>query len=49
MFFIGIITNQRNEMFIKRKLYNIIPRDSVIFITEKNIDNIKNIKFEQYY
>ena len=46
MFFIGIITNQRNEMFIKRRLYNIIPRDSVIFITEKNIDNIKNIKFE---
>ena len=46
MFFIGIITNQKNELFIKRNLFNIVPENSIIFINEKNIDNIKNIKFE---
>ncbi len=46
MFFIGIVTNQKNELFIKKKLENITPASSIIFITEKNIDNIKNIKFE---
>ena len=46
MFFIGIITNQKNELFIKRNLFNIVPESSIIFINEKNIDNIKNIKFE---
>ncbi len=46
MFFIGIVTNQKNELFIKKKLENIMPDSSIIFITEKNIDNIKNIKFE---
>ena len=46
MFFIGIVTNQKNELFIKKKLENIMPVSSIIFITEKNIDNIKNIKFE---
>ena len=46
MFFIGIVTNQKNELFIKEKLENITPDSRIIFITEKNIDNIKNIKFE---
>ena len=46
MFFIGIITNQKNELFIKRKLEKLVPIGSVILITEKNIGNIKNIKFE---
>ena len=46
MFFIGIFTNQKNEMFIKKELLNIVPEDYVIFINEKNIENIKNIKFE---
>ena len=46
MFFIGIVTNQKNELFIKEKLENITPDSIIIFITEKNIDNIKNIKFE---
>ena len=46
MFFIGIVTNQKNELFIKKKLENITPASSIILITEKNIDNIKNIKFE---
>lgn len=46
MFFIGIITNQKNEIFIKRELSKIMPTQNIIFITEKNIDNIKNIKFE---
>lgn len=46
MFFIGIVTNQKNELFIKEKLENITSDSRIIFITEKNIDNIKNIKFE---
>lgn len=46
MFFIGVITNQKNEMYIKKKLSNIIPSGNVIYITDKNILNIKNIKFE---
>ena len=46
MFFIGIITNQKNEIFIKKELSEIIPIDNIIYITEKNIENIKNIKFE---
>ena len=46
MFFIGVITNQKNEMFIKNKLCKIFPIQNIIFINEKNILNIKNIKFE---
>lgn len=46
MFFIGVVTKQKNEEYIKRKLANIVPEENIIFITEKNILNIKNIKFE---
>ena len=46
MFFIGVITNQKNEIYIREKLKKIIPIENIIFITEKNIFNIKNIKFE---
>lgn len=42
MFFIGIITNQKNEAYIKRKLEN----KNILFINDKNIANIKNIRFE---
>lgn len=46
MFFIGVVTNQKNEEYIKNKLSNVVPAENIIFITEKNIFNIKNIKFE---
>ena len=46
MFFIGVVTNQKNEEYIKNKLSNVVPAKNIIFITEKNILNIKNIKFE---
>ena len=46
MFFIGVVTNQKNEEYIKNKLSNVVPAENIIFITEKNILNIKNIKFE---
>lgn len=46
MFFIGVITNQKNEIYVREKLKKIIPIENIIFITEKNIFNIKNIKFE---
>lgn len=46
MFFIGVVTNQKNEIYIKNKLSDLLPEENIIFITEKNISNIKNIKFE---
>ena len=46
MFFIGVVNNQKNEKYIKNKLSNVVPAKNIIFITEKNILNIKNIKFE---
>lgn len=46
MFFIGVVTNQKNESYIKNKLSKILPIENIIFITDKNILNVKNIKFE---
>ncbi len=46
MFFIGIITNPKNEKYIKTNLSPILPEENIIFINDKNIYNIKNIKFE---
>lgn len=42
MFFIGIITNQKNELYVRRELKNL----NVIFINNKNITNMRNIKFD---
>lgn len=44
MSFIGIITNQKNEPYITKKLSEV--NEHVIYITEKSISNIKNVKFE---
>lgn len=49
MLYIGIITNQKNEMYIKKELMSISgikTNYSIIFINEKNIDNLQAIKFE---
>ena len=46
MFFVGIITNQKNETYIKNELVRKMPVENIIFINDKNISNVKNIKFE---
>lgn len=44
MSFIGIITNQKNESYITKILSEV--NEHIIYITEKSISNIKNVKFE---
>lgn len=48
MIFIGIVTDTKSESYIKRIQNNndIFNKYHIIFIKEKSIDNIKNIKFE---
>ena len=46
MFFIGIISEEKNEKYIKEMLKHNINNSNVIFINEKDIDNIKNVKFK---
>jgi len=48
MLFIGIITDQKSENDIKKLLQNnnFLTENNVIFIKEKNIDNIKNVHFD---
>ena len=46
MSFIGIVTNSKNEESMIKKIFNLFPADNIIFITSKNIDNIRNIQFE---
>ncbi len=45
--FIGVIADEKNENFIRREIVeNLKLRESsVLFIKEKSIENIKNIKF----
>lgn len=48
MSFIGVITDEKNEIYMKKKLQKllgIIDRE-VIIINESNIQNIKNVRFE---
>ena len=42
MFFIGIITNQKNELYVRKELKD----KNIIFINDKNITNMRNIKFD---
>ena len=48
MLFIGIITDPKSENDIKKLLdnNNFLTENNVIFIKEKNIDNIKNVHFD---
>lgn len=46
MSFIGIVTNSKNEESMVKKIIKLFPADNIIFITSKNIDNIRNIQFE---
>lgn len=46
--FIGIISDEKSENHIRRELLEHlkISESSILFIKEKSIENIKNIKFE---
>lgn len=46
--FIGVIADEKNENFIRREIVEKLKlrESSVLFIKEKSIENIKNIKFE---
>ena len=48
MIFIGIVTDSKSEVNISELLKNnnSLNENSVIFIKEKNIDNIKNVHFD---
>lgn len=48
MVFVGIITELKSENNIKQLLdnNNVFSENNVIFINEKNIDNIKNVHFD---
>lgn len=48
MIFIGIVTDTKSESYIKKIQNNneVFNKYHIIFIKEKSIDNIKNIKFE---
>ena len=48
MLFIGIVTDSKSENDIEQLLQknNALKENNVIFIKEKNIDNIKNVHFD---
>lgn len=46
MSFIGIISDGKNEEYINKVLTDKIDKANIININEKNIDNIKNVRFE---
>lgn len=46
MSFIGIITNVKNETYMSKVLFKAFQEEQIIFITNKNIENMKNIRFE---
>ena len=46
MSLMGIITNSKNEEYMVKELSDYFPSQNIIFITYKNIGNVRNIKFE---
>lgn len=46
--FIGIITDEKSENYIRREIIKNLKlsESNVLFIKEKSVENIKNIKFE---
>ena len=46
MSFIGIITNIKNETYMSKILEKVFVEEQIIFITDKNIENMRNIRFE---
>lgn len=46
MSFIGIITNVKNMEYMSKSLERYFDREKIIFITDKSIHNMRNIRFE---
>lgn len=46
MSFIGVVTNAKNEMIMTKILLRYFQKDEILFITDKNVENMKNIHFE---
>lgn len=46
MSFIGVITNIKNETYMSKILEKVFVEEQIIFITDKNIENMRNIRFE---
>lgn len=46
MSFIGIVTNTKNEMYLSKVLLQNFKAEQIIFITDKNIENMRNVRFE---
>lgn len=46
MSFIGIISENKNELYMNRILSNKLSNTNIININDKNIENIKNVTFE---
>ncbi len=46
MTFLGIISDGKNETYINKILTNKLKNVNIININEKNIENIKNVRFE---
>ena len=47
MSFIGILTDHKNEIYLKKKLGENQWKE-VFFLNEKTIDNVRNIKFDTF-
>ena len=43
MFLVGIVTNQKNELYVKKELSDIICKENIIFINDKNNKGITKI------
>lgn len=46
MSFIGVITSVKNEAYVTKVAGDFWKEEQIIFITDKNIQNMKNIRFE---
>lgn len=46
MSFIGIVTNPNNEEYIRRMLEGISQEENLQLISDKNIGNMRNVRFE---
>lgn len=46
MSFIGIICESKNENYMNQNLTKNLKNETIIFLKEENIENLKNIKFQ---
>ena len=46
MALVGLVTNEKNIQYMLMNLKNISNKQKIIFINDKNIENLQNIRFE---